>query len=67
METDITDREKYLIEKEIQQTTPYNVVRGDEFKNLIKNILIKKGNIRRDFVDDILNNDNIKLLSLLVV
>ena len=61
METDITDREKYLIEKEIQQTTPYNVVRGDEFKNLIKNILIKKGNIRRDFVDDILNNDNIKL------
>ena len=61
MDTDTIEREKYLLEKETQQTTPYNVVRGPEFKNLIRNILIKKGNIRRDFVDDILTDDNMKL------
>ena len=46
MDTDTIEREKYLLEKETQQTTPYNVVRGPEFKNLIAFHLFKIHRIR---------------------
>lgn len=58
------DKEIYLLEKENEKITPYIVNRDFEFKNLIKNILVKKGRLRTDFVDNILNDDNLKLYEL---
>lgn len=58
------DKEIYLLEKEIEKTTPFITDRGIEFKNVIKKILVKKGRLRTDFVDNILNDNNLKLYEL---
>lgn len=59
----MTDEEKLLKMQQNQEEMlkPHYGIRGLEFKNFIKSILINRGKLRKDYVDFILNDENMEI------